>query len=147
MISIIEDKLIELMRKHYYEQSKIPYQPIPASEEDYRAKRITDYLNLVNRIVKEQVEKLKQSSFEADSEIVKYFEMLPENSMLRKVYITMKSSRNEHERQALVTYLQSQVQPGRIDVNIMTKVDKNNHDKAGNIHTESSDVLFARLAE
>jgi hypothetical protein len=143
VISIIEDKLIELMRKHYYEQSKIPYQPIPASEEDYRAKRITDYLNLVNRIVKEQVEKLKQSSFEADSEIVKYFEMLPENSILRKVYLTMQSSKNEHEKQALVTYLQNQVQPGRIDVNIMTKVDKNNHDKAGNIRTESSDALAA----
>ena len=143
VISIIEDKLIELMRKHYYEQSKIPYHPIPASGEDYRAKRITDYLNLVDRIVKEQVEKLKQSSFEAGSEIVKYFDMLPENCMLRKVYLTMQSSRNEHEKQALVTYLQSQVQPGRIDVNIMTKVDKNNHDKSGNILTESSDALAA----
>ena len=28
------------------------------AEEDYRAKRITDYLNLVDRIIKEQVEKL-----------------------------------------------------------------------------------------
>src|SRR5688572_9078898 len=143
VISIIEDKLIELMRKHYYEQSKLPYQPIPSSEEDYRAKRITDYLNLVNRIIKQQVEKLKQSSFEAGSEIVKYFEMLPENSLLRKIYLTMQSSRNEHEKQALITYLQSQVQPGRIDVNIMTKVDKNNHDKSGNILAESSDALAA----
>ena len=143
VISIIEDKLVELMRKHYYEKCEIPYEPISASEEDYRAKRITDYLNLVNRIIKEQVEKLKQSSFEAGSEIVKYFEMLPENSLLRKVYLTMQSSRNEHEKQALITYLQSQVQPGRIDVNIMTKVDKNNHDKSGNILTESSDALAA----
>ena len=70
------------------------------------------------------MEKLRRSSFEAGSEIVKYFEMLPENSMLRKVYMTMQASRNEIEKQALVTYLQSQVQPGRIDVNIMTKVDK-----------------------
>ena len=143
VISIIEDKLIELMRKHYYEKCEIPYEPISASEEDYRAKRITDYLNLVNKIIKEQVEKLKRSSFEAGSEIVKYFEMLPENSMLRKVYLTMQSSRNEHEKQALITYLQSQVQPGRIDVNIMTKVDKNNHDKSGNVLTESSDALAA----
>ena len=143
VISIIEDKLIELMRKLYYEKCEIPYVPISASEEDYRAKRITDYLNLVNRIIKEQVEKLKQSSFEAGSEIVKYFEMLPENSMLRKVYLNMQSSSNEHEKQALISYLQSQVQPGRIDVNIMTKVDKNNHDKSGNILTESSDALAA----
>ena len=143
VISIIEDKLIELMRKHYYEKCEIPYEPISASEEDYRAKRITDYLNLVNKIIKEQVEKLRRSSFEAGSEIVKYFEMLPENSMLRKVYMNMQSSRNEIEKQALVTYLQSQVQPGRIDVNIMTKVDKNNHDKSGNVLTDSSDALAA----
>ena len=36
VISIIEDKLIELMRKHYYEKYEIPYVPISASEEDYR---------------------------------------------------------------------------------------------------------------
>jgi hypothetical protein len=143
VISIIEDKLIELMRKHYYEKCEIPYEPILAIEEDYRAKRITDYLNLVNRIITEQVEKLKQSPFEPGSEIVKYFEMLPENSLLRKVYLTMQSSMNEHEKKALITYLQSQIQPGRIDVNIMTKVDKNNHDNSGNILTESSDALAA----
>ena len=34
-------------------------------------------------------------------------------------------------KRSLLT-LQSQIQPGRIDVNIMTKVDKNNHDKSGN---------------
>jgi hypothetical protein len=41
VISIIEDKLIELMRQHYYNELKLPYKPITQKDEDYRAKLIT----------------------------------------------------------------------------------------------------------
>ena len=71
VISIIEDRLVEMMRKHYYPTINREYQPITVHEEDYRAKRITDYLNLVNIIVQTQVEKLRNAAFEAGSEIVK----------------------------------------------------------------------------
>ena len=77
VISIVENRLIEMMRKHYYPTIGETYQPISTHEDDFRAKRITDYLNLVNRIVQGQVEKLKSAAFETGSEIVKYFEMLP----------------------------------------------------------------------
>ena len=63
VISIIEDRLVEMMRKHYYPTINQEYHPITTHQEDYRAKRITDYLNLVNKIVKEQVEKLRNSCF------------------------------------------------------------------------------------
>ena len=86
VISIVEDRLIEMMRKHYYPFINKEYIPISTHEHDYRAKRITDYLNLVNTIVQNQVEKLKSEAFEKGSEIVKYFEMLPETSSLKKVY-------------------------------------------------------------
>src|SRR5688500_3394543 len=72
-ISIIEDRLLEMMRNYYYAQVGEPYVPITTKEDDYRAKRVTDYLNLVNRIVNEQVDKLKAAAFEKGSEIVKYF--------------------------------------------------------------------------
>ena len=62
VISIIEDKLIELMRKYYYDKLNLPFSPISLKEEDYRAKRITDYLNLVNKIVNDQMEKLKSKN-------------------------------------------------------------------------------------
>jgi hypothetical protein len=55
----------------------------------------------------------------------------------------MKESKNEHEQEALEGYLRSQIQPGCIDVNIMTKVDKNNYDRQGNLLGESSDALAA----
>ena len=73
VISIMEDRLVEMMRKHYYPLIGKEYIPISTLEADYRAKRITDYLNLVNLIVEEQIEKIKAAAFEAGSEIVKYF--------------------------------------------------------------------------
>ena len=85
-ISIIEDKLVELMRLHYYKNRGDAYKPITPKEEDYRAKRITDYLNLVNKIVQEQIAQLKASAFGAGSEISKYFEMLPTTSSIRQLY-------------------------------------------------------------
>ena len=48
VISIIEDKLVELMRQHYYKELKRPFVPITPKEDDFRARRISDYLNLVN---------------------------------------------------------------------------------------------------
>jgi hypothetical protein len=63
VISIMEDRLIETMRNYYYPKTNKAYFPISTKEPDYRAKRITDYLNLVNGIVQAQVEKLKQEEF------------------------------------------------------------------------------------
>jgi hypothetical protein len=143
VISIIEDKLIELMRKHYYQQSNRPFVPITPDEHDYRARRITDYLNLVNDIVRIQVEKLRTTVFETGSDVTKYFEMLPGNNRLRLDYERMVHSRNELEKQSLASLLKNHIQPGRIDVNIMTKVDKNNHDNRGNVIPDSSDALAA----
>ena len=40
VISIIEDKLIELMRKHYHTEIDKPFKPISEKEDDYRAKAI-----------------------------------------------------------------------------------------------------------
>ncbi|KAB2915975.1 MAG: hypothetical protein F9K23_09595 [Bacteroidetes bacterium] len=140
-ISIIEDKLVELMRNYYYQQLKEPYAPITPEEPDYRAKRITDYLNIVNRIVQERVEKLRSSTFEKGSEIVKYFEMLPNGNKLRHLcqYILREGSQTK----ALQNFLRKQVVAGSIDVNIMTKIDRDVCDKQGNVIADTSDALAA----
>lgn len=143
VVSIIEDKLIELMRRHYYKQTDKPYVPITDKEEDYRAKRITDYLNLINSIVKDQVEKLRASAFETGSEIVKYFDMLPGSSALRETYLKMTECGDGGEKRVLQEYLRTQIRPGAIDVNIMTKVDKNNFDRKGNTLADGSDAVAA----
>jgi len=65
VVSIIEDKLIELMRMHYYKQTDKTHIPITPKDGDFRARRITDYLNPINDIVKTQLEKLSTAVFEA----------------------------------------------------------------------------------
>jgi hypothetical protein len=142
-ISIIEDRLVEMMRGHYYNQLNEPYFSITTKEKNYREKRITDYLNLVNRIVKQQVEKLRASAFEAGSEIVKYFELLPEDSKLKMLYQQMTKSKDDVEKERLQAMLRTQVVPGSIDVNIMTKLDKNNYDRQGDLIEDGSDAISA----
>ena len=89
VMSIVEDRLIETMRSYYYPLVEKAYLPISVKEDDYRARRITDYLNLVNSIVSGQVEKIRKEAFEAGSEIVKYFEMLPDSSTVKQLYRKM----------------------------------------------------------
>src|SRR3974390_1102989 len=79
VVSIIEDNLLEEMRKFYSNQEKIEYIQIPESDIDHRAKRVTAYLNLIDRIVEKQFNKVKSEPFEQGSEIVRYFELLPAN--------------------------------------------------------------------
>jgi hypothetical protein len=142
VVSIIEDHLIELMRKHYYPSIHQVYEPITRHDPDYRAKRITDYLNLVNNIVQQQMQKLKSEAFERGSEIVKYFEMLSKDSKLRKYYEEMLRSGGE-EKKRMQEYLRFLIVPGSIDVNIMTKVDRETHDKQGIPVPDGSDAVTA----
>ncbi|MBS1683089.1 MAG: hypothetical protein JST48_15360 [Bacteroidetes bacterium] len=143
VISIIQDNLVEKMRSHYYPQLGEPYRPILNKENDYRAKRITDYLNLVNRIVKQQIEVLKTSPFQSTSEINKYFEMLPEGNPLTGVYRQMLLEKDKTARLKLESILRKRIVPGSIDVNIMTKLDRNITDKQGNIIEDGSDAVTA----
>ncbi|MCX6190082.1 MAG: hypothetical protein NTW54_10890 [Bacteroidetes bacterium] len=143
VISIIEDRLVEMMRKHYYPTINETYTPISHHEPDYRAKRITDYLNLVNTIVQQQMQKLKTEAFERGTEIVKYFEMLPVESRLKKLYLEMMHCADEVEKIGLQAYLRTQLVAGGIDVNILTKTDRENRDDDGNIIPNGSDAVAA----
>ncbi|MCW3093355.1 MAG: hypothetical protein JWP81_4424 [Ferruginibacter sp.] len=143
VISIVEDRLIEMMRSHYYPTINKPYTPIDTNEPDYRAKRITDYLNLVNTIVHAQVEKLKKSAFETGAEIVQYFEMLPDESKIKKLYLQMMSTDNTPEKEKIASFLRTQITPGSIDVNVMTKTDRNNYNKQGELIEDGSDAVSA----
>lgn len=144
-LSIIEDNLVEKMRKHYYRENNEPYIPIDKNEENYRVRRITDYLNLVNRNVQTRFEKLRESAFEAGSEIVKYFEMLPEDSGLKMKYQQFIEAQGAAKAE-LEDFLRRHIRPGAIEVNIMTKVDKDNKDSKGEIIPDGSDALGALKA-
>ncbi len=143
VISIMEDRLIEMMRKHYYAYINEPFLPISTKVVNCREKRITDYLNLVNRIVSAKVEKIRNSVFETGSEIVKYFEMLPDNSLLKQMYRQMQDTEDIIKKAELKSTLRNTITPGGIDVNIMTKLDKNNFTREGALIENGSDAIAA----
>ncbi|MDR1877862.1 MAG: hypothetical protein LBQ84_09605 [Flavobacteriaceae bacterium] len=143
VISIVQDSLIEKMREYYYKKNNKAYHPIEPSEPDYRAKRIKDYLNLLNQMVQAQIEKLKNSSFEPGSDLILYFEMLPEENFLKKLYNKMKEIHDKFELKTIQQELKAHLKPGSIDVNIMTKVDNNRYHKDGSIIEDGSDAIAA----
>ncbi len=143
VVSIVDDILLEDMRRFYTQKMGWEYIPIPAKEADSRARRITAYLNMLNELVSGQVEELRKQPFTGESDLDKYFLLLPDTSALRREYLKM-SGAAPAEKKQLEEYLRGQVVAGAIDVNIMTKVDKVNYAPDGSpLPAEYSDALSA----
>ncbi len=68
VISIVDDLLLERIRKHYDEKFNIAYEKIPRYAQDGRARRITAYLETVSEIVERKMEAVKQLPFFADND-------------------------------------------------------------------------------
>ncbi|MDP8265378.1 MAG: hypothetical protein P9M07_00350 [Candidatus Aceula meridiana] len=144
VISLVDDTLIEYVRKFYCERYKEEYVAITKKDEDCRARRITEYLNLIDRIVKRQTAELKSSAFEKGSEITKYFELLPDFSPFKKLYKTMLSTEDQLTKKKLQNELRESVEAGSIDVNIMTKLDATSYGPDNEkLPEEFSDALAA----
>ena len=86
VISLVDDLLMEKMREFHSLKLNIPFEAISNKIEDFRAKRITAYLNLIDKIVREKFEELKNSALEKGSELKKHLEMLPAYSKLIQEY-------------------------------------------------------------
>jgi hypothetical protein len=142
--SIVDDELIERMRKKYYLEQGETYIPIGKSEPDYRSRRITDYLNLMNWIVNEQFAELRRQPFGQHKDIDRYFSLLPETSPLKKRYTELLAMPEGKEKRNADLLLRSSLTKGAIDVNIMSKVDKANKDRDGHILDDTyTDALAA----
>jgi hypothetical protein len=144
VVSIIEDELVEKMRAHHCLKSGEPYTAITTNIDDYRAKRITAYLNLLNKLVKLQHLSLKKMPFDQGSEINRYFEMLPDSDAAKKLFNEMTRLPEGAQKALLQQRLREQIEAGAIDVNIMAKVDNLNNQKDGTpLPVEYSDALSA----
>ncbi len=124
VMSLVDDTLIEEVRKFYCEKLNIPFQAISDKVDDFRAKRITTYLNMVDDMVKDKVEELKKSALKAGSEIEKYINLLPDFSNIKEKFNLADKSRQAFED--VTNWVNENLLPGSIDVNIMTKLDKAN---------------------
>lgn len=141
VISLVDDLLLEKIRKYYTSKFNLPYVKIPRNAEDGRAKRITAYLDTVYEIVRKKMEEIRNQPFFKNNNKRKYFELLPEESLLRKKYEELLKMKPGHERDALEKDLTSRMKPGSIDVNIMVTVDRAHFDKNGNpLGNEFSDA-------
>lgn len=142
--SIVDDEMIERMRKLHTLKNGELYSAIHTNEPDFRSKRITAYLNLMERVVNKQFDLLKQQPFEDGNELTRYFELLPETSALKKQYKKMFLSKDPQEQKAMQETLRNSLKKGAIDVNIMSKVDKLNKDVYGEmLPDEYSDASAA----
>ena len=131
VVSIVDDILIERMREYYSRKIGEEFVPINKQEPDFRARRITAYLNLLQQIVRSQFKNLRESDFVEGTEITKYFELLPDHSELKQQYLQMLLMTDAREKAAIQKILKSKIRCGEIDVNIMSKVDKVNYETNG----------------
>ena len=144
VISIGDDELCENMREHYCKDYALPFTPIEKFSNDYRAARITAYLNLVHDIVDNQITHIKSLPFGEENELKKYFDLLPDHTPLKNRYLVMMALPESREKTEKQDQLKNHIVAGSIDVNIMTKIDRNTVDKNGQpLPDEFSDAQAA----
>ena len=141
VISLVDDILLEKLRKMYSEKFEMPYKEITNKMDDFRAKRITSYLNMMNDLATQKFETLKNSTLEKSSELKDYISMLPDSSTIKEEYKKLTSKGISFTE--IKKWASKNLSMGSIDVNIMTKVDKDNYKKSEKLPTEFNDAHAA----
>lgn len=141
VISLVDDKLMEQMREFYCEKFDLPFKAISEKVEDFRAERITSYLNMVDDIVTTKVADLKKSAIEKGGELEKYFNLLPDFASIKEKFNLAEKSRQVKEE--LSNWISEHLPIGDIDVNIMTKLDKANYENGEQLPIEYNDAHAA----
>lgn len=140
VVSIVDDHLIEEMRLIHSRENKLGLDPIPTTEPDYRAKRITAYLNLLHKLVNQKLALIRTQAITPGSDIERYFELLPETAPLKNTYQHWKLTKED----ALEDKMRAEMVAGSIDVNIMAKVNRMTFDSNGEaLDKEFADALSA----
>lgn len=141
VVSIVDDILLEKLRKVYCEKFEMPYQAISEKIDDFRAKRITSYLNLLNSVAEKKFEELKNSTLEKKNGIKEYFNMLPEGSSFKEEFKKFTSKNTQYNE--IKDWVKENLSMGSIDVNIMTKLDKDNFKNGEKLPSEFNDAHAA----
>ena len=142
VISLVDDISMEKMREFYCKKFNLPFQSIPPKTEDHRAKRITAYLNTVQEIVKQKFENVKSSISHTEEELDKYIKMLPDMSELKLKFNQMINT--GQMKQKLSDWLNENLVAGEIDVNIMSKLDRDGFkdgEKLPSIYSDAQSAL------
>ena len=141
VISLVDDILLEKLRKMYCGKYAIPYNEITKNTEDFRAKRITSYLNLINKLAEKKFEELKNATIEKGNKIKEYFNMLPDSSTIKQKIKNLTAEYFDLDKAG--NWIKDSLSMGSIDVNIMTKLDKENYVKEEKLPVEYNDAHAA----
>jgi len=142
VISLVDDITMEKLREFYCKKFNLPFQSITTKAEDHRAKRITAYLNTVQEIVSQKFENLKNSISHTEEELKKYVDMLPEMSDIKLKFNQLINA--GEMKQKLSDWLNENLVAGEIDVNIMSKLDRDrfeNGEKLPSIYSDAQSAL------
>jgi len=141
VVSLVDDILLEKLRKMYSEKFEVPYKEITDKIDDFRAKRITSYLNLINELAEKKFDALKNVATETSDDIKAYINMLPDNSTIKAEFKNLTA--NGINFSEIKKWASKNLTMGSIDVNIMTKVDKDNYIKKEKLPVEYNDAHAA----
>lgn len=122
VMSVVDDELLEQVRRHHAEREGLPYEPIAATETDARARRTRAYLDLVDVLVKRNFA-AAVASFPDGEAARSYFELLPPGAE-RDGFARLGTLPAGSGRDALADSLRASMRPGSADINIMTKLDR-----------------------
>jgi hypothetical protein len=143
VMSLVDDLLVERIRKHYCKKLGLAFEPVPASHPDPRAARITAYVNLVQDVLDAQIQEIKAMPYGQPNDKATYFELLPEASPVKQLYRRWEKA-SPAEKPALEAELNTHIVPGSLDMNIMTKLDRLPYGKDGKqLAPEFSDAKAA----
>ncbi len=141
VISLVDDILLEKLRMAYCGKYQIPYHEISEKTHDFRAKRITSFLDLMNKLIDQKLEELKSCTIEKSHEIKEYFNMLPDSSHIKQEFKALTDKYlNLND---IKDWIKENISCGSIDVNIMTKIDKANFLNGEQLPTEFNDAHAA----
>ncbi|NNK74809.1 MAG: hypothetical protein HKP42_01970 [Maribacter sp.] len=141
VISLVDDILLEKLRKMYCELHELPYKEITDKIEDFRAKRITSYLNMINSLSENKFEELKNTALNKSLEVKEYLNLLPDGTTIKKEFKNLTDKYLNINEAG--DWLKDNLSLGSIDVNIMTKVDKVNYAKGEKLPSEYNDAHAA----
>jgi hypothetical protein len=141
VISLVDDISMEKLREFYCKKFNLPFQAITPKAEDHRAKRITAYLNTVHEIVSQKFENLKSSISHKEEELVKYIDMLPDMSEIKMKFNQMINTGEIKHK--LSDWLKENLVAGEIDVNIMSKLDRDRYEAGEKLPSIMSDAQSA----
>lgn len=141
VISLVDDILMEKLRKIYCSEYKLPYNEITEKTKDFRAKRIASYLNLINSLAEKKFDELRNATIEKSHLVKEYFNLLPDSSALKQEF--KRRTADYFNFTEIRGWVKENLHMGSVDVNIMTKLDKENYENGELLPSEFNDAHAA----